>query len=351
MTSSSGANALRGLVEKALAQKASDLHLHTGYPPTMRIAGAIVPVGETPLKDDSLRGLLLSLLTEDEKKKLAERFDVDFTVELPNLARLRGAIFYGHLGINASFRVLNAKPATLEELNIPPQVGKFIDYYHGLVLITGPAGCGKSSTLACLVNMINETKSGRHIITLEDPIEIVHPHKLCLVNQRQVGLHTSSYERGMRAVLREGPDIVVVGELRDTETISLALTAAETVNLVLASMHTTDAIKSITRLVDSFPPEKQPQIRTMLAEALQAVFSQLLLPAIDGGRALAYELLLVNSAVSNMIREKKTFQIPSVLQTGRAAGMMGLSQSIGDLVRAGKVSRDVAKKYADESFL
>ena len=229
---------------------------------------------------------------------------------------------------------------------------KFTEYHHGLVLLTGPAGCGKSTTLAALVNMLNEKHGGLHILTLEDPIETVHPHKNCMVNQRQVILHTTSYERAMRAALRESPDIIIIGEMRDAETISLALTAAETGHLVIATMHTTDSIKSITRIVDSFHPDKQPQIRTMLSESLQAVFSQLLLPCVDGKtRAMAYELLFINPAVANLIREKKTFQIPSILQTGRAMGMMSLSQSVGDLVRSGKVAREVAKKYADEAYL
>lgn len=351
MSVATGPESLKELVEKALASKASDLHLHTGYPPTIRIASVITPVGETKLEAAGLTTQIMSLLSDEEKEVLEKRLDVDFTVELPGLARLRGAAFYGHAGLNASFRVLSAKPSTLEELKVPNQVAKFIEYHHGLILITGPAGSGKSATLTALVNMINESHKGHHIITLEDPIEVVHPHKLCLVNQRQVPLHTRAYARGMRAALRESPDIVIVGEMRDPDTISLALTAAETGHLVLATMHTTDAIKSITRLVDSFPPDKQPQIRTMLAESLQAVFSQLLLPAVDGSRALAYELLFVNAAVANMIREKKTFQIPSVLQTGRAAGMMSLSQSIADLVKGGKVAREVAKKYAEDVYL
>lgn len=343
---------LKDHVERALSLNASDIHLHTGYPITMRIAGSVVPMGEERLKDADIRPQLLALLNDMERKTFAERNDVDFVVELPQMARLRGSLFLGHMGINASFRVLPPRPMTLEELGVPPQVAKFTEYHHGLVLITGPAGSGKSTTLASLVSLINEKYAGRHILTLEDPIETVHPHKGCLVNQRQVILHTTSYERAMRAALRESPDVIVIGEMRDAETISLALTAAETGHLVMASMHTTDAIKSITRIVDSFHPDKQPQIRTMLAESLQAVFSQLLLPTSDGkGRALAYELLFINAAVGNMIREKKTFQIPSILQTGRAQGMMSLSQSIGDLVRAGKVSRDIAKRYADEAYL
>ncbi|MBX9720375.1 MAG: PilT/PilU family type 4a pilus ATPase [Candidatus Obscuribacterales bacterium] len=352
MTVATGIDSLKELVERAISLKASDIHLHTGYPPTMRLAGSVVPMGEERLADAPLRQQLMSLLSEHERKTFEEKHDADFTVEIPQMARLRGSVFLGHLGINASFRVLPPVPLTLAELGVPTVVEKFAEYHHGLVLLTGPAGCGKSTTLSALVNMLNEKHEGLHILTLEDPIEVVHPHKKCMVNQRQVILHTTSYERAMRAALRESPDVIIIGEMRDAETISLALTAAETGHLVMASMHTTDSIKSITRIVDSFHPDKQPQIRTMLAESLQAVFSQLLLPCADGkGRALAYELLFINPAVANMIREKKTFQIPSVLQTGRAQGMMSLSQSIGDLVRAGKVTKEVAKRYADEAYL
>ncbi|MBX9690456.1 MAG: PilT/PilU family type 4a pilus ATPase [Candidatus Obscuribacterales bacterium] len=346
------ADSIRDTVTRALSMKASDVHFHTGYAPIVRVSGAMAPLGENKLTDQELRPQLMALLSDRERQVFKDVLDVDFTVELPGLARLRGNCFQGHQGINASFRILPPKPLTLEELGVPSHVEKFIEYHHGLVLITGPAGCGKSTTLAALVNLMNEKYAGRHILTLEDPIEVVHPHKKCLVNQRQVILHTTSYERAMRAALRESPDVIIIGEMRDAETISLALTASETGHLVIASMHTTDSIKSLSRIVDSFHPDKQPQIRTMLAESLQAVFSQLLLPCVDGqSRALAYELLFINPAVANMIREKKTFQIPSILQTGRAQGMMSLSQSIGDLVRSGKVSREVAKKFGDESYM
>ena len=219
-------------------------------------------------------------------------------------------------------------------------------------MVTGPAGCGKSSTLAALVDLINQKHSGSHILTFEDPIEIIHKNKECVINQRQVPLHTQSYGRAMRAALREDPDVIVIGEMRDAETISLALTAAETGHLVMASMHTTDAVKSITRMIDSFPPEKQAQIRTMLAESLQAVFSQILLPAAVGDlRVLSYEILFVNPAVATMIRDKKTFQIPSVMQTGRVHGMITLGQCVGELVRVGKVTREVARRYVEETYL
>ena len=343
---------LREVLERGVQVKASDVHLHSGYPPMMRIAGNIVQMGEGRTEDAVLRKQINGILSETDQQMLARRKDVDFTYEIPGIARLRGSAFFGHLGLNSSFRILPPKAQTLEELGLPPHLEKFIDYHHGLVLLTGPAGCGKSTTLAALLNLINERHSGQHILTLEDPIEIVHPNKKCVINQRQISLHTNSCERAMRAALREDPDVIIIGEMRDAETMQLALTASETGHLVMASMHTTDAIKSITRIVDSFHPEKQPQIRTMLSESLQAVFSQLLLPCSDGrSRALAYELLFINPAVANMIREKKTFQIPGIMQTGKAQGMVTLAQTVSELVRSGKVSREMAKKYIDEAYI
>lgn len=340
------------ILKKGVAASASDVHLHTSYPPLLRVAGKMAPASEETIDQAVLLPKLLSLLNDRERKHFDEKKDADFTYEIPGLARFRGSIFLSQSGVNASFRILPPKASTLEVLGLPSELERFTEYHHGLVLITGPAGCGKSTTLAALIDLVNQKHEGHHILTLEDPIEIQHENKKCIINQRQVFLHTNSYERAMRAALREDPDTIIIGEMRDAETISLALTAAETGHLVMASMHTTDAIKSITRIIDSFSPEKQPQIRTMLAESLQAVFSQLLLPTVDGtGRVVAYELLFVNSAIGNMIREKKTFQIPSVMQTGRSQGMITLAQSVGDHVRAGRVSKEVAKKFVEESFL
>ncbi|MBY0356582.1 MAG: PilT/PilU family type 4a pilus ATPase [Candidatus Obscuribacterales bacterium] len=339
------------ILQRGVESKASDVHLHSGYPILMRIAGKVLPTGSSPLEESTLRPLLLSLLKAEEKVTFEDRKDVDFTYEVPGIGRFRANAFIGQSGINASFRVLAPKASTLEELGLPQGLERFAEFHHGLVLITGPAGSGKSTTLAALVNMINEKHHGAHILTLEDPIEILHPNKNCIVNQRQVLVHTNSYERAMRAALREDPDVIVIGEMRDAETISLALTASETGHLVMASMHTTDAVKSISRIIDSFHPDKQSQVRTMLSESLQGVFSQVLLPTADGeGRVLGYEILFVSPAIGNMIKEKKTFQIPGIMQLGRSQGMMTLGQSIGELVRSGKVTREVAKKYTDEAF-
>lgn len=340
------------LLKRGVDLKASDVHLHSGYPLMVRVAGNVVRIDETNLEHSQLYDPLIALLSDRDKQVFATKKDVDFTYEIPGIARLRGSLFTSHLGINASFRILPPEPVSLEALGLPPTLARFTEYHHGIVLVTGPAGSGKSTTLCALVNLVNEHHKGSHILCLEEPIETLHPNKGCVVNQRQVFLHTSSYERAMRAALREDPDVIIIGEMRDAETISLALTAAETGHLVMASMHTTDAIKSISRIVDAFHPEKQSQIRTMLAESLQGVFSQVLIPTADGNaRALAYELLFVTPAISTMIKEKKTFQIPSVMQTGKAQGMITLAQSVGDLVRAGTITKETAKRYVDETLL
>ncbi len=349
--SRTGAASIAELLKKAVEANASDAHFHSNYPPLFRINGSVRPVGQSPLQESELMPQLLSCLTDEQKARFAEKKDVDFTYALDGVGRFRASMFLTQSGVNASFRIIPAQPPTLADLGLPQDLTRFTEIHHGLVLITGPAGSGKSTTLASLVDMINQHHVGDHILTLEDPIEIIHRNKQCIINQRQVPLHSQSFERAIRAALREDPDVIIIGEMRDAETISLALTAAETGHLVLATMHTTDAIKSISRIIDSFPPEKQSQIRTMLSESLQGVFSQLLLPSADGNsRVVAYELLFVNSAVSNLIRDKKTFQIPSVMQLGKAQGMITLAQSIGELVRANKVSRETAKRYVEEAY-
>jgi twitching motility protein PilT len=273
---------------------------------------------------------------------------VDFAYTLPGVGRFRSNAYRQQRGFDATFRAIPPRPPSLEELGLPTSLARFANFHQGMVLLTGPAGCGKSSTLAALLNIINEERRD-HIVTIEDPIEFIHPSKRCVVNQRQVGPHTGSFARALRAALREDPDIIAIGELRDLETISLGLTAAETGHLVLASLHTSNAIRTVNRILGVFPPNQQEQVRTMLAESLRAVISQRLVARADGnGRVPALEILVANRAVGNLIRENKTFQIRSVLQTGGSQGMCLLDASLSELVKAGTITREEASRHAEE---
>ena len=249
------------------------------------------------------------------------------------------------------FRSISAQPPTLEELGLPAELARYTNYHQGMVLVTGPAGCGKSTTLAAMVNLINQERE-EHILTVEDPIEVVHSSQRCIVNQRHAGKHSESFPRALRGALREDPDVIVIGELRDLETISLAMTAAETGHFVLASLHTNNAVRTINRMIGAFPSAEQGQVRTMLSESLRAVISQRLVPRIDGeGRVAALEVLVINKAIGNLIREEKTVQIRSSIQTGKAHGMYLLEQSLNELVAAGTISREAALELAEEKKL
>ncbi len=273
---------------------------------------------------------------------------MDFAYTLPGKGRFRSNAYRQQRGTDAVFRVIPPRPPTLAELGLPESLGRLANFHQGMVLLTGPAGCGKSSTLAALLNIINEDRHD-HIITIEDPIEYIHPSKKCVVNQRQVGPHTGSFARALRGALREDPDIIAIGELRDLETISLALTAAETGHLVLATLHTNNSIRTVNRILGVFPPNQQDQIRTMVSESLRAVISQRLIPRADGnGRVAALEILMANKAVGNLIRENKTFQIKSVLQTGASHGMCQLDASLAELVKSGTITREEAARNADD---
>jgi twitching motility protein PilT len=340
--------ALDRLLKYALSVGASDLHLHSGAPLKIRVNGRMADLNGTPVAARTAEKLVEEVLTPEQREALRERGQVDFAYTLTGQGRFRSNAYRQQRGIDAVFRVIPPKPPTLESLSLPASLARLANYHQGMVLLTGPAGCGKSSTLAALLNIINEGRDD-HIITIEDPIEYLHPSKRCVVNQRQVGPHTGSFARALRGALREDPDIIAIGELRDLETISLALTAAETGHLVLATLHTNNAIRTVNRILGVFPPNQQDQIRTMVSESLRAVVSQRLVARADGnGRVPALEILMANKAVGNLIRENKTFQIKSVLQTGASHGMCMLDASLAELVKNKVITRDEAARNAED---
>ncbi|MCA9675353.1 MAG: type IV pilus twitching motility protein PilT [Kofleriaceae bacterium] len=312
---------------------ASDLHLTCGSPPMVRLHGEIQPLPDRgPLDAEQLLRELLAIAPSDNRVEFDERNDTDFGYALPGVSRFRANFFRDRMGPGAVFRTIPFEMPEAAKLGIPSQVLQLCDLTKGLVLVTGPTGSGKSTTLASLIDHINQHRNA-HIITIEDPIEFVHQSKRCLVNQREIRTHTRSFKDALRAALREDPDIVLVGEMRDLETISIAIETAETGHLVFGTLHTTTAPGTVDRIIDQFPPDRQEQIRMMLSESLQGVISQVLCKKIGGGRAAAYEILLGSNAVSNLIREKKTFQLFSVMQTSRNQGMVTMNDSLLDLVR------------------
>ncbi|HEY0782114.1 MAG TPA: type IV pilus twitching motility protein PilT [Thermoanaerobaculia bacterium] len=332
----------------ALDQGASDIHVHSGAPILFRRNGQLQPYNTFPLAAEEGEALLREILTDEQRGAIVEHGQVDFAYTLPGRGRFRANAYRQQNGWDAAFRAIPPRPPTLAQLGMPETLARFTEYHQGMVLITGPAGCGKSSTLAALVDIINQSRQD-HIITIEDPIEYLHPSKSCVVNQRQVGRHTSTFARALRGALREDPDVIAIGELRDLETIWLALTAAETGHLVLATLHTRNTIRTVNRILGVFPPEQQEQVRTMLSESLRAVVSQRLAAKADGsGRVPALEILVATKAVGNLIRENKTFQIRSVLQTGSAHGMCLLDVSLADLVKSRAITREEAAQHADE---
>jgi len=332
----------------AAAVGASDLHLRSGEPLLLRANGELAPAGEAPLAAELVDAIAHELLNPAAREALEREGQVDFAWTLDGRARFRGNAYRHQGGLGIVLRAIPLAAPSLGELGLPNELAQLTNYHQGLVLITGPAGCGKSSTLAALVRLVNEERRD-HVITVEDPIEYLHRSGRAVVNQRQVGRDTGSFARALKAALREDPDVIAIGELRDLETISLALTAAETGHLVLATLHTGSAVRTVDRVVGSFPPSQQPQIRTMLSESLRAVVSQRLLRRTDGaGRVPALEILLGTRAVANLIRESKTFQIRSILQTGAAQGMGLLDASLAQLVRAGTVTREEALLHAED---
>ncbi|HEY0514555.1 MAG TPA: PilT/PilU family type 4a pilus ATPase [Thermoanaerobaculia bacterium] len=340
--------ALDRLLAHALGAGASDLHVHSGAPLKLRVDGRMSDLEGGPVAARTAGRLVEEILTPEQRELLRERGQVDFAYTLPGQGRFRSNAYRQQRGTDAVFRVIPPHPPSLGDLGLPNSLARLANYHQGMVLLTGPAGCGKSSTLAALLNIINEERRD-HIITIEDPIEYIHPSKRCVVNQRQVGPHTGSFARALRGALREDPDIIAIGELRDLETISLALTAAETGHLVLATLHTNNAIRTVNRILGVFPPNQQDQIRTMVSESLRAVVSQRLAVRADGnGRVPALEILMANKAVGNLIRENKTFQIKSVLQTGASHGMCQLDASLAELVKSRVITREEAMRHSDE---
>ena len=323
--------------------KASDLHLSVGSPALVRKDGRIQPLDpDMPaLTDDHLRQLLESIMPAANREEFETHHDTDFAYEIPGLARFRANVFADRKGRGAVFRVIPSDILTAEKLGLSPHVLNLCKLNKGLVLVTGPTGSGKSTTLCAMIDYINRTRD-EHIITIEDPIEFVHQNRKCLINQREVRTHTSSFKAALRAALREDPDILLVGELRDLETVAIAIETAETGHLVFGTLHTTTAASTVDRIVDQFPSDRQSQIRIMLSESLRGVIAQTLCRKLGGGRVAALEVLIANGAVSNLIREGKTFQIPSLMQVNKAIGMVSLNDALFDLVSKKLVAPDEA---------
>ena len=329
------------LLRTTVASKASDLHLTVGAPPTVRLHGEMQKLPYPELNRDVLKMMMVGILTGEQQNVFEEKRDLDFSIEIPNLARFRCNFFVGRRGEGAVFRVIPTEIKSFADLGLPPVLAELAREERGLVLVTGPTGSGKSTTLAAMVDLINNERHA-HILTVEDPIEFVHPHKKCLVNQREVKVHTESFASALRAALREDPDVILVGEMRDLETISLAVSAAETGHLVFGTLHTSSAAQTVDRIIDVFPPHQQSQIRTQLSESLQGVIAQTLVPKIGGGRVAALEVMTTTAAVKNLIREGKTFQLPSIIETNSTIGMQTLGQALQELIVRGKITPEAA---------
>jgi twitching motility protein PilT len=332
----------------AFAQKngASDLHLSAGLPPMIRVDGDVKRINLPPMEHKDVHGLIYDIMNDKQRKDYEEFLETDFSFELPGVARFRVNAFNQNRGAAAVFRTIPTKVLTLEQLNAPEQFKPISDNPRGLVLVTGPTGSGKSTTLAAMIDYVNNKELG-HILTIEDPIEFVHESKKCIVNQREVHRDTLGFNEALRSALREDPDIILVGEMRDLETIRLALTAAETGHLVFGTLHTVSAAKTIDRIIDVFPAAEKDMVRSMLSEALRAVISQTLMKKIGGGRIAAHEIMMGTPAIRNLIRENKVAQMYSAIQTGTSVGMQTLEQCLVDLVRKGLVSMQDARSKAN----
>lgn len=334
------------LLEEVIKRKASDLHLQVGLPPMLRVDGALVAVtGTSPLTDEGLELLVFALLDEDQKQILLKDKEFDFSFSFGDLARFRVNAFHERGRLAAALRLIPTDILTVEQLGLPAVVTKFADYPRGLVLVTGPTGSGKSTSLAALINKIN-TEQSRHIITIEDPIEYTHTSKKSVIVQREVHYDTYSFNAALRSALRQDPDVVLIGEMRDLETIASAITIAETGHLVFATLHTNSAAQSIDRMIDVFPPHQQPQIRSQLSNILMAICSQRLVPTIGGGRVAATEIMVGTPAVRNIIREGKTHQLDAVIQTGGEYGMQSMDKQLAQLIHEGTITYEEARKVA-----
>lgn len=333
------------LLEEVVKKDASDLHLQVGMPPMLRVDGALNPHGQAPLDEKGVEELVFTLLDDDQKQVLLRDKEFDFSFAFGDLGRFRVNAFHERGNLAAALRLIPNKIRTIEDLGLPPVVNKFTEYPRGLVLVTGPTGSGKSTTLAAMVDKINNDRAS-HIITVEDPIEYTHKSKRSLVVQREVHYDTFSFSAALRSALREDPDVVLIGEMRDLETIAAAITIAETGHLVLATLHTNSASQSVDRMIDVFPPHQQPQVRAQLGNMLQAIVSQRLVPALGGGRIAAAEILVATPAVRNIIREGKSYQLEAVIQTGAEYGMQSMDRTLVNLIHTGIISYDEARNYA-----
>ncbi len=334
------------LLEEVVKRKASDLHLQTGLQPMLRVDGTLAPIQGTPqLSEEAVERLVFTILDEDQKQILLRDKEFDFSFAFGDLGRFRVNAFHERGNLAAAMRLIPNEIRTVEDLGMPPILNKFADYPRGLVLVTGPTGSGKSTTLAALINKINNERA-THIITVEDPIEYTHESRKALIAQREVHYDTYSFSAALRSALREDPDVVLIGEMRDLETIAAAITIAETGHLVFATLHTNSASQSIDRMVDVFPPHQQPQIRSQLGNILMAVCSQRLIPALGGGRVAAAEILVATPAVRNIIREGKNYQLEAVIQTGAEHGMQSMDRTLVNLVHSGIISYDEARNFS-----
>jgi len=336
---------LSELLAFAVKNGASDIHISAGLPPLIRIDGEMRRIKVDPLTSNVVHDMIYDIMLDSQRKEFEERLEADFAFEIASVARFRVNAYNQARGPAAAFRTIPTEVLSLEDINAPPIFRTLSEKHRGLVLVTGPTGSGKSTTLAAMVDYVNHSKKG-HILTIEDPIEFVHQSHNCLINQREVGRHTQSFNNALRSALREDPDVILVGEMRDQETISLALTAAETGHLVFGTLHTSSAAKTIDRIIDVFPAGEKEMVRAMLSESLEGVIAQRLLKKPEGGRVAAYEIMIGTPAIRNLIREAKVPQIYGMIQTGRDAGMVTMDQSLDDLVSRNLVTRETARTLA-----